>query len=84
MKVEDFEKLVDYVADLRSKFQHAKARREVMIESMQLLAVCGADMVELCAWRDTMEDHERFIDNLKVQLGEYEHMLGWPLTTEAA
>ncbi len=83
MKVEEFERLVDYVAELRSKLQHSRARHQVMFESMQLLVDSEADMVELSSWRDVIDDHVRFMDTLWTQLSEYERLLGWPLTTEA-
>ncbi len=82
MKVEEFERLVDYVAELRSKLQHAKARHHTMLESMQLLVDCDVEMVELGAWRDVIDEHEVFMASLRTQLSEYERLLGWPLTTE--
>ncbi len=82
MKVEEFEKLVDYVADLRSKLQHANQRMTVMEGSMQLLVECDVEMVELGAWRDHMDEHEVYIEHLKNELTAYEEILGWPLTTE--
>ncbi len=83
MKVEEFERLVDYVAELRSKLQHARARHQVMFESMQLLVESEADMVELSAWRDVIDEHETSMAFLQSQLWEYETLIGWPLTTEA-
>ncbi len=83
MKVEEFERLVDYVAELRSKLQHARGRHQVMLQSMQLLVDTEADMVELSSWRDVIDDHEHLMENLRTQLSEYERLLGWPLTTEA-
>ncbi len=82
MKVEEFERLVDYVADLRAKLQHAKARHDTMVQSMQLLVDCDVEMVELSAWADTMDEHEQFVENLKTELTAYEKLLDWPLTTE--
>ncbi len=82
MKVEEFERLVDYVAELRSKLQHARARHGVMLESMQLLVDCEADMIELMEWRGRIDDHITFMDTLRTQLSEYERLLGWPLTAE--
>ncbi len=82
MKVEEFERLVDYVADLRSKLQHARARHTVMVQSMQLLVECDVEMIELSEWRDRMDEHEQFVEHLKTELTAYEKLLDWPLTTE--
>ncbi len=77
MKVEEFSKLVDYVADLRSKLQRGRTRLRSMQEWLTLLQGAGGEMIEVALWRDAIDDQEQFLDNLTTQLCEYESLVGW-------
>ncbi len=78
MKTEsDYIRLVDYVADLRSKLQRGRTRLKSMEEWLTFLIRANAAMIEVSLWRDAIEDQYQFVSHLNEQLCEYESLVGW-------
>ena len=70
-------KLVDYVAEMRSKLQHANTRSAAMEHNLNLLRTAKAEQVEVNLWEEAMREHAKFIDILEEQLVVYETLVGW-------
>ncbi len=78
MKTEsEYIKLVDYVADLRSKLQQGRTRLKTMEEWLTFLIRSDCEMIEVSLWRDAIDDQYQYITHLNEQLCEYESLVGW-------
>ena len=70
-------RLVDYVAAMRSKLQHANSRSAEMAHNLKLLRSAQAEPAEIDLWQEVMRDQAKFIDTLEEQLTVYETLVGW-------
>ncbi len=73
----EYIRLVDYVADLRSKLQRGTQRLRVMRSWLSLLNDAKRDPIESELWKDAMRDQELYLTKLNEQLHEYEVVIGW-------